>query len=232
VIAACPTATQSPDETDTWVGHTQCRSVPSIRLAVRIEGTQERSGLSHYRRGPLSHAVTIGAHGDPGSSATSQAHRDNPNRSGGWRRFSPMIDAKLAKLKQTITCVGPIGAARMTPVKVVKANAGKNILWTSYGAIPRLEADGGGRRGPAKPRSEEARVQRRGNDLAIITWPRGACFGTLAVRGDRLWDYHPLALRQIGPRRLVRSSSTSCRQRPISRRTVWASEHRSSAERP
>jgi methyl-accepting chemotaxis protein len=125
---------------------------------------------------------------------------DNPNQQRRLTAIAPLIDAKLAELKQTIDLRRNQG--RDAATKVVMSNVGRDYMVKMRGIVAEADQE---EVDLLKRRSEEARA---GADMtmAIVLW--GGLLGTLAVAAIG-WFITSSLSEQIGSAvGLVRSSST------------------------
>jgi methyl-accepting chemotaxis protein len=125
---------------------------------------------------------------------------DNPNQQRRFAALSPLIDAKLAELKQTIDLRRTEGFDAAT--KVVLTNVGKATMDQIRGTVAEADHE---EKDLLKVRSEEARAS-ADSTMSIILW--GGLAGTLAVTAIG-WLISSSLARQIGSAvGMVQSSST------------------------
>jgi methyl-accepting chemotaxis protein len=189
-------------ENDGWVAHSQ---------QVRTELSDLLSQLKDAETGQRGFIIT----GDESYLAPYQAAitalrstmddvrkltSDNPNQQRRLAALSPVIDAKLAELKQTVDLRRTAGFDAAT--KIVLSNAGKEYMDKARAIVADADQD---ERELLKVRSEEARSS-SDMTMSIILW--GGLFGTLAV-GAIGWLITGSLSEQIGTAvGQVRSSST------------------------
>jgi methyl-accepting chemotaxis protein len=189
-------------ENDAWVTHTQ---------QVRTELADLLSELKDAETGQRGYLVT----GDESYLAPYQSAlvaikgtlddvrrltSDNPDQQRRLSAMSPLIDAKLAELKQTIDLRRTAGFD--AALKVVVTNVGKTYMDQVRSITAEADQE---ERDLLKLRSEEARAS-ADMTMAIILW--GGLLGTLAVAGIG-WLIARSLSQQIGSAvGLVRSSST------------------------
>ncbi len=125
---------------------------------------------------------------------------DNPDQQRRLSELSPVIDAKLAELKQTIDLRRTAGLDAAT--KVVVTNAGKTYMDQARAIVSEADQN---EKDLLKLRSAEARAS-ADTTMAIILW--GGLLGTLVVAAIGWWISSSLS-RQIGSAvGMVQSSST------------------------
>jgi methyl-accepting chemotaxis protein len=189
-------------ENDAWVTHTQ---------QVRTELADLLSELKDAETGQRGYLIT----GDESYLAPYQSAltaikgtlddvrritSNNPDQQRRLSAISPLIDAKLAELKQTIDLRRTAGFD--AALKVVVTNVGKTYLDQIRSIAAEADQE---ERDLLKLRSEEARAS-ADMTMAIILW--GGLLGTLAVGGIG-WLIGRSLSQQIGSAvGLVRSSST------------------------
>jgi methyl-accepting chemotaxis protein len=189
-------------ENDAWVAHT---------YQVRTELADLLSQFKDAETGQRGYLITgEDAYLQPYRSALAvidatladvrKLTADNPNQQRRLGTISPLIDAKLAELKETIDLRRTQGLDAAT--KVVLSNAGKTYMDQIRAIIAEADHE---ERDLLKRRSEEARSSA---DAAMATILWGGLFGTLAVAAIG-WFITSSLSRQIGTAvGLVRSSST------------------------
>jgi CHASE3 domain sensor protein len=189
-------------ENDAWVAHT---------YQVRTELADLLSDLKDAETGQRGYLIT----GDESYLAPYQSSlaavkstlgdvrrltSDNPDQQRRLSAISPLIDAKLAELKQTIDLRRTAGFD--AALKVVVTNAGKTYMDQMRSITAEADQE---ERDLLKLRSEEARAS-ADMTMAIILW--GGLLGTLVVGGIG-WLIARSLSQQIGSAvGLVRSSST------------------------
>jgi methyl-accepting chemotaxis protein len=125
---------------------------------------------------------------------------DNPNQQRRLTALSPLIDTKLAELKQTIDLRRTQGLD--AAIKVVLTNAGKVTMDQARALIAEADHE---EKDLLKVRTEEARAS-ADTTMAIVLW--GGLLGTLAVAAIG-WLISSSLSRQIGSAvGMVQSSST------------------------
>ena len=125
---------------------------------------------------------------------------DNPGQQRRLTNLSPLIDAKLAELKQTIDVRRNEGLEAAT--KIIVSNSGKTYMDQARAIIAAADQD---EKELLKVRTEESRASADAT-IAIILW--GGLLGTLAVAAIGWWITSSLS-RQIGSAvGMVQSSST------------------------
>jgi methyl-accepting chemotaxis protein len=188
-------------ENDAWVAHThQVRTeLADLLSQLKDAETGQRgyliTGADNYLE-PYQSAITAikGVQDD-----VRRLTSDNPNQQRRLTALAPLIDAKLAELKQTIDLRRNEGLDAAT--KVVLSNVGKTTMDQIRAIVSDADQE---ERDLLKLRSEEARAS---SDMTttIIVW--GGLAGTLAVAAIGWFMSRSLA-EQIGTAvALVRSSS-------------------------
>jgi methyl-accepting chemotaxis protein len=125
---------------------------------------------------------------------------DNPGQQRRLTNLSPLIDAKLAELKQTIEVRRNEGLDAAT--KLIVSNAGKTYMDQVRAIIAAADQE---EKELLKMRTEESRAS-ADSTISIIVW--GGLLGTLAVAAIGWWISNSLS-RQIGSAvGMVQSSST------------------------
>jgi methyl-accepting chemotaxis protein len=189
-------------ENDGWVAHT---------YQVRTELADLLSELKDAETGQRGYLIT----GEDSYLAPYQAalpaikgtledlrklSSDNPDQQRRLTAIAPLIDAKLAELKQTIDLRRTVGLDAAT--KVVVTNVGKNYMDQARAIVAEADQEEGNL---LKQRSDEARAS-ADVTMNIILW--GGLLGTLAV-GAIGWFITNSLSDQIGTAvGQVRSSST------------------------
>src|SRR5882724_5152372 len=162
-------------ENDTWVKHTH---------QVRTELALVLSQLKDAETGQRGYIITgVDSYLEPYQSATGAVQAtldnlrrltaDNPNQLRRLSAVAPLIDAKLAELKQTIDLRRTQGFDAAT--KVVLTNVGKAAMDQARAIVGTIDQE---EVGLLKRRSEEARASAE-MTMVVILW--GGLLGTLAV---------------------------------------------------
>jgi methyl-accepting chemotaxis protein len=143
---------------------------------------------------------------------------DNPNQQRRLAALSPLIDAKLAELKQTIDLRRSEGFDAAT--KVVLSNVGKTAMDQIRGLVAEADHE---EKDLLKVRSEEARAS-ADSTMSIILW--GGLAGTLAVAAIG-WLISSSLARQIGSAVGMVQSSSSELQAAANQQATGAKEQAS-----
>ena len=189
-------------ENDVWVAHThQVRAeLADLLSELKDAETGQRgyliTGEDSYLAPYQSALAAIKSTFEDVRKLTS----DNPNQQRRFATIAPLIDAKLAELKQTIDLRRTNGLD--AAAKVVLSNAGKGYMDQTRAIVADADQE---ERALLKQRSEEARAS-ADMTMSIILW--GGLLGTLAV-GAIGWFITNSLSAQIGTAvGQVRSSST------------------------
>ena len=189
-------------ENDTWVKHT---------YQVRTELGLLLSQLKDAETGQRGYVITgVDSYLEPYQAAIGAIQStldnlrkltaDNPNQQRRLLAISPLVDAKLAELKQTIDLRHNQGIEAAT--KVVLSDVGKNLMDRARGLVAEADQE---EKTLLDRRSDEARSSAN-MTVWIILW--GGLLGTLAVAVIG-WFISGSLSQQIGSAvGLVRSSST------------------------
>jgi methyl-accepting chemotaxis protein len=207
-------------ENDAWVAHTYQVQAELADVLSELKDTEtgqrgylitgDDSYLAPYQSGL---AAVKGTFED-----IRRLTADNPNQQRRLAALSPLIEAKLAELKQTIDLRRTEGLDAAT--KVVVSNVGKTNMDQIRVIVAEADQE---EKDLLKQRSEEARSS-ADTTMAIILW--GGLLGTLAVAAIG-WFIASSLSRQIGSAVAMVQSSSSELQAAANQQATGAKEQAS-----